>query len=139
MSEPELTRPSDAELAILQVLWERGPCTVREVFERIGRARGTGYTTMLKLMQIMAAKGMVGRDELQRSHVYHARLERTVTQRRLITDLLDRVFRGSGRDLVMQALAARPASPEEIAEIRSLLDQLEEEGKDDEPAAGDMA
>ena len=130
MSDPELPRPSDAELAILQVLWERGPSTVREVYERIGRARGTGYTTVLKLMQIMAAKGLVERDESQRSHVYRAMLERGATQRRLVVDLLERAFGGSGRDLVMQALATRRASPDELAEIRSLLDELENEKKE---------
>jgi BlaI family transcriptional regulator, penicillinase repressor len=96
----------------------------------IGSARrGTGYTTVLKLMQSMAAKGLVGRDESRRSHVYHALLDRTVTQRRLVADLLDRAFGGSGRDLVMQALSARRASPDELAEIRALLDKLEKEKK----------
>jgi BlaI family transcriptional regulator, penicillinase repressor len=136
MSEPEESRPSEVELAILHVLWERGPSTVREVHERVGKARKTGYTTVLKLMQIMATKGMVERDESRRSHVYRASIERARTQRRLVADLLDRVFQGSGRDLVMQALAARRASPGDIAEIRSLLDELEKEGGTDESDAG---
>ncbi len=136
MSEPYVPRPSEVELAILHVLWERGPSTVREVHERVGRARNTGYTTVLKLMQIMAAKRMVERDESRRSHVYRASVERARTQRRLVADLLDRVFRGSGRDLVMQALSARRASPEDIAEIRSLLDELEKKGEADESIAG---
>jgi predicted transcriptional regulator len=127
MNEPDVPRPSDSEWAILHVLWERGPSTVREVHDQIGKARGTGYTTVLKLMQIMAVKGLVGRDESRRSHVYRALLDRTVTQRRLVADLLDRAFGGSGRDLVMQALSARRASPDELAEIRSLLDKLENE------------
>jgi predicted transcriptional regulator len=129
MSDPKVPRPSDAELAILQVLWERGPSTVREVHQRIGRARGTGYTTVLKLMQIMAAKGLVERDESRRSHLYRPLTDRTATQRRLVADLLDRAFGGSGRDLVMQALATRRASPQELAEIRTLLDELENETK----------
>ncbi len=136
MSEPDVPRPTEVELAILHVLWERGPSTVREVHEHVGRARNTGYTTVLKLMQIMATKGMVERDESRRSHVYRAGVERARTQRRLVADLLDRVFRGSGRDLVMQALSARRASPEDIAEIRSLLDELEKKGEADESIAG---
>jgi len=141
MSDAEIPRPSEAELAILQVLWERGPSTVRAVHERIGPARGTGYTTILKLMQIMASKGLVERDESRRSHVYRPLLERAATQRRLVADLLDKVFGGSGRDLVMQALATRRASSGELAEIRSLLDELEKEntrskGGPDEPVAG---
>ena len=136
MSDPEGPRPSEVELAILHVLWEQGPSTVRAVHQRVGKARNTGYTTVLKLMQIMAAKGMVARDESRRSHVYRACVERAKTQRRLVDDLLDRVFRGSGRDLVLQALSARRASSADIAEIRSLLDELEKKGGDDEPAAG---
>ena len=139
MTEPEVSRPSEVELAILHVLWERGPSTVREVHDRVGTARKTGYTTVLKLMQIMAKKGMVERDKAGRSHVYRAGLERAGTQRRLVKDLLDRVFLGSGRDLVMQALSARRASSREIAEIRSLLDELEKKGDVDEPAAGNDA
>jgi predicted transcriptional regulator len=128
MGESGVSRPSEAELAILQVLWEHGLCTVRDVFEQIGPARGIGYTTVLKFLQIMTAKGMVERDLSRRSHVYRARLDRTATQRSLLIDLLDRAFLGSGRDLVMQALKARRASPEELAEIRSLLDALEKKG-----------
>lgn len=128
-------RPSKAELAILEVLWERGPSTVREVHERVGKARMTGYTTVLELIRIMAAKRHVERDESRRSHLYRARPDRVITQRRLVVDLIERAFGGSGRDLVMQALSARPSSPAELAEIRSLLDQLE--GWDD--ASGDDA
>jgi predicted transcriptional regulator len=131
MNEPDVPRPSDSEWAILHVLWERGPSTVREVHDQIGKARGTGYTTVLKLMQIMAVKGLVGRDESRRSHVYRALLDRTITQRGLVADLVDRAFGGSGRDLVMQALSARRVSPDELAEIRSLLDRLDDEkGRD---------
>lgn len=137
MSDADAPRPSEAELAILQVLWERGPSTVREVYERVGKARNTGYTTVLKLLQIMAAKGLVERDEARRSHVYRARPGREATQRRLVLDLIERAFGGSGRDLVLRALSARRSSAEELAEIRSMLDQLEGEVEGDESESSD--
>lgn len=116
-------RPTDAELAILQVLWQHGPSTVRQVHEKLSGTRETGYTTTLKLMQIMAEKGLVTRDESARTHVYHARRSRDATQRQLVSDLLDRAFGGSAAALVMQALSAHPASAEELREIRRLVDQ----------------
>lgn len=115
-------RPTDTELAILQVLWQHGPSTVRQVHERLSGTRETGYTTTLKLMQIMAEKGLVTRDESARTHVYRARRSRDETQRQLVSDLLDRAFGGSAAALVMQALSAQPASAEELREIRRLLD-----------------
>ena len=115
-------RPTDAELAILRVLWDRGPSTVRQVHEVLARERPAGYTTALKLLQIMTEKGLVRRDESGRTHVYHAKSSEEQTQRQLIRDLLDRAFGGSSSRLVMQALAARRASAEEIVEIRRLLD-----------------
>jgi predicted transcriptional regulator len=118
-------RATDAELAILRVLWERGPSTVREVHEALSRERGTGYTTVLKLMQIMYDKGLVGRDESERAHVYCPLQSEEFAQRTMVTDLLDRAFGGSATRLVMQALTARRASPDELAEIRRLLDELE--------------
>jgi predicted transcriptional regulator len=132
VSKRRSPNPSDAELAILHVLWERGPSTVREVHEQIGEGRGKVYTTVLKLLQIMTAKGMVERDESERSHVYRARIERGATQRRLLADLINRAFKGSGRDLIMQALSSRRASAREIAEIRSFLDELEKKGAPDD-------
>ncbi len=125
MSKPDLTRPTDAELAILRVLWSRGPSTVRQVHEAISRDRETGYTTVLKLMQIMTEKGLVERDESERTHVYQARFTQEATQQRLVSDLLDKAFGGSASQLVMQALAAKPASADELAQIRRLLDELE--------------
>jgi predicted transcriptional regulator len=122
MSRASLPKPTDAELAILRVLWERGPSTVRHVHETLSRERPVAYTTALKLMQIMAEKGLVSRDERDRSHVYHAKLTEEQTQRQLIRDLLDRAFGGSASKLVMQALAARRASAEELIEIRRLID-----------------
>jgi predicted transcriptional regulator len=114
-------RPTDSELAILRVLWSRGPSTVREVAEVMGRE--AGYTTILKLMQIMTEKRLVRRDEAARTHVYEAAYSEDQTQRHLVTDLLDRVFDGSAAKLVIQALNAGKASPEELDEIRKLLDK----------------
>ncbi len=118
-------RPTPAELEILSVLWERGPSTVREVQEALGAARAAGYTTVLKLLQIMTDKGLVGRDERARAHVYSPRAAETQTQRQLVRDLVDRAFGGSAAKLVVQALSGRRASPEEIERIRRLLDDIE--------------
>jgi predicted transcriptional regulator len=122
---PRPPRPTDAELAILRVLWERGPSTVRQVHESLSGERAVGYTTALKLMQIMADKGLVERDETGRSHVYRARLSEERTQRQLLQDLLDRAFGGSALKLVMQALSTKKASAEELAQIRRLLEERE--------------
>jgi predicted transcriptional regulator len=121
-----LPRPTDAELAILRVLWERGPSTVRQVHQSLADARRTGYTTTLKLMQIMAEKGLVTRDESSRTHVYAARVSRDATQRQLVRDLLDRAFGGSAAALVLQALSANPASREELSEIQRLITRYKE-------------
>lgn len=120
-------RPTDAELAILQVLWDRGPSTVRQVFEALADARETGYTTTLKLMQIMAEKGLVTRDETARTHIYAAKVSRDKTQKRLVADLLDRAFGGSAAALVMQALSTHPTSPEELREIGQLIADYKKE------------
>src|SRR4051794_14593414 len=125
---PRSPKPTDAELAILRVLWQRGPSTVRDVFDALNSAspaKAVGYTTVLKFMQIMADKGLLDRDASQRTHVYRAAAQagEQQTQRRLVKDLLDRAFGGSMRKLVMQALASTKASPEELAEIRRLLDR----------------
>lgn len=119
------TRPTDAELEILRVLWERGPSTVRKVHESLGDSRGTGYTTVLKLLQIMTEKGIVRRDETERAHVYEARAPREETENVLVGDLLDRAFAGSASALVLRALSTKPASAQELAKIRKLLDDLE--------------
>ena len=124
-----LPRPTDAELAILRVLWERGPATVRHVHEALAEARETGYTTTLKLMQIMAEKGLVTRDESTRTHVYEARLGRDETQRQLITDLVDRAFGGSAAQLVLQAIIANSTTPAELQEIQQLLAEYREAHK----------
>jgi BlaI family transcriptional regulator, penicillinase repressor len=118
-----LPRPTEAELEILRVLWDRGPSTVREVHTETTRTRTAAYTTVLKLLQIMTDKGLVTRDEADRSHVYSPRVAEQVTQRQLVTDLLERAFKGSTASLVMQALDASRATPDELAEIRRLIDR----------------
>jgi BlaI family penicillinase repressor len=118
-------KPTDAELAVLRVLWNRGRSTVREVWEQLGATQQTGYTTVLKTLQIMLAKGLVQRDEADRSHVYRPAIGQEQTQRQLVSHLLDRVFAGSARKLVMQALSVKKASPAELAAIRELLDEME--------------
>jgi predicted transcriptional regulator len=116
-----LPRPTDSELAILRVLWDRGPSTVRVVHEALADARETGYTTTLKLMQIMADKGLVTRDASERTHVYTARLTQDQTQRQLVADLVQRAFGGSAAALVQQALSAQPTSPDELKKIQRLI------------------
>ncbi|MEY4545295.1 MAG: hypothetical protein RL685_1490 [Pseudomonadota bacterium] len=125
--------PTDAELAILGVLWREGPSTVREVHEALHPSQGTGYTTVLKLMQLMAQKGLVARDESQRSHVYSAANAAAQTQGRLLGDLMERAFAGSASQLVLRALSVKRTSPEELQEIRALLDQLSPGSGDGEP------
>jgi predicted transcriptional regulator len=129
MSRRTSRRPTDAELEILRVLWSRGPSTVREIFEELGPKRDTGYTTVLKLMQIMMDKGLLRRDESVRPQVYQPVRSKHQTQRQLIGDLLDRAFSGSPGNLVVQALSAKKTTPEERNQIRALLDQLERESK----------
>src|SRR6185295_12841616 len=121
--------PTAAELAILSVLWREGPRTVREVHDALHPSQGTGYTTVLKLMQLMAQKGLVLRDESQRSHVYRAASAEAHTQRRLVGDLMERAFGGSASQLVLRALSVKRSSAEELEQIRRLLDELAKEGK----------
>jgi predicted transcriptional regulator len=113
-------KPTDAELAILRVLWTRGPSTVREVADAM-RHQGA-YTTVLKTLQIMTEKGLVGRDEAARTHVYRAAISEDDTQTQLVADLLQRAFDGSAAKLVLRALEAGKASPQELADIRALID-----------------
>jgi len=112
-------KPTDAELAILRVLWARGPSTVREVAEEMGREGS--YTTVLKILQIMADKGLVRRDEKSRTHVYEAADSEDTTQRQLVGDLLNRAFDGAAGKLVLRALEDGKVTPDELAEIRKLL------------------
>lgn len=116
-------RPTAAETEILRVLWDRGPATVREVHGAL--ERGTGYTTVLKLMQIMVEKGLLARDTSARSHVYRPAVGRDVVERNMVGDLVDRVFAGSAGQLVLRALSERPTSAKELQSIRALLDRIE--------------
>ncbi len=125
MAKQQAPRPTDAELTILSVLWQRGACTVREVHDSLSESKSSGYTTTLMLMQIMVEKGLVERDEAERAHVYRARLPQEQTQRQLLGDLLERAFDGSAATLVMQALSTKKASKRELEQIRSLLDEHE--------------
>ncbi len=129
MGDKPVPRPTDAELAILRVLWERGPSTVREVHDQLSLTHDTGYTTVLKLLQIMTDKGIVVRDESQRAHVYASSETQQRTQRQLLGDLIDRAFGGSPAKLVMQALSGTKASAEELSAIRQLLEKMEGEAK----------
>jgi predicted transcriptional regulator len=125
----KLPKPTEGELAILQVLWSKGPSTVRQVHESLESARPTGYTTTLKLMQIMAEKGLVARDQTNRTHTYAAKLPQAQTQRQFVTDIIAKVFGGSSAQLVMHALNSHTASKEELAEIRQLIEAKKEEKK----------
>jgi BlaI family penicillinase repressor len=128
MAKLEQARPTDAELAILRVLWRLGPSTVRQVHEALERVQSTGYTTALKQLQIMTVKKLVDRDDSERSHVYRARSSEDAMQRLLVGDLMQRAFGGSAERLVMQALASKRATPQELEAIRQLIDELEEKG-----------
>ena len=119
MSTPP--KPTESELQILRVLWRLGSGTVRDVYNEMNAQRETGYTTVLKLMQIMTEKGLVIRDESERTHVYRAKVTADHTQKRMVKDLPDRVFDGSAAQLVQQALSAKGVSAEELAEIKKLL------------------
>jgi len=123
MTQPQ--NPTSSELEILRVLWARGPSTVREVHESLSEKKSLGYTTVLKLLQIMTAKGTVRRNESQRAHVYEACLPAEQTKSQLVRDVLQRVFEGSASELMMHALAGRKASHDEIVQLRRMLDDYE--------------
>lgn len=125
MPRPSSSRPTDAELEILGVLWEKGAATVREVHESLAARKPTGYTTVLKFMQIMTDKGLLTRREEHRVHLYEAAVPREATQSDLVRDLAQRAFGGSALELAMRALETNRASSQELAQIRELLDQVE--------------
>jgi predicted transcriptional regulator len=125
MRRTSLQRPTSSELEILRVLWQRGPSTVREVYEVLSEHKPVGYTTVLKLLQIMAAKGSVRRNEEQRAHVYEALQPAEKTKRQLAGDVLQRVFGGSASDLMLHALAGQRTSRKELEELRRVLDECE--------------
>src|SRR5438445_6077993 len=118
-------RPTKAELAILRVLWEKGPRSVREIQEILDESKPTGYTTVLKMMQIMTEKGLVERDETVRPQIYRARYSQEQTQRQLLKDLIQRAYGSSVKSLVMHALATKKSSPEDLEAIEKLLDRFE--------------
>ncbi len=120
-------KPTDSELEILTLIWQKNKATVREIHEALSANKDTGYTTTLKLMQIMHGKGLLGRDEEQRTHVYYAAIDKTDTQKTLVDDFVSAAFGGSAKNLVMQALGQGNPSKEEIDEIRALLDKLQKE------------
>ena|SRR6056297_3448720 len=121
-SQPQ---PTSAELELLNILWERGPSTVRQIHEVVSGSRQTGYTTTLKILQKMFDKGLVKRDESSRSHIYKPAVQAEKTQRQLVNDLIEKAFGGAAEKLVMQALSSRQVTPEEIETLRKLLDSLE--------------
>jgi predicted transcriptional regulator len=122
-------KPTEAELAILRVLWEHGPLSVRDILNILNASKPTGYTTALKMLQIMTVKGLVERDEDVRPQIYRPRYSQQQTQRQLVRDLLSRAFGGSVKELVLQALATRKSTPEELQAIEKLLDRYENEPK----------
>ena len=130
MKKSPAPKPTEAELAILRVLWERGPSTVRQVHDVLAPERESGYTTTLKFMQLMTEKGMLAREEDGRIHLYRAAYPEEATQQRLIVDLLERALGGSSAKLVIQALAARPASAGELREIRRILASQKEKDRE---------
>jgi BlaI family penicillinase repressor len=118
-------RPTESELDILNILWNRGPATVRQVHEELSQIKPSQYTTTLKLMQIMADKGLLLRDETDRSHVYHPAVERTEAQQQMVAHLMDRAFGGSARDLLLGALGAKRTSKKELADLKRLIEDHE--------------
>ena len=125
MFKEPLQKPTASELEILRVLWARGPSTVREVHDALREKKDLGYTTVLKLLQIMTSKGTVRRDEGRRAHVYEACQPATETKRQLVGDVLERVFEGSASELMIHALEGRRTSRKELEELRRLLDEYE--------------
>jgi predicted transcriptional regulator len=124
MSKQAPLKPTESELEILQVLWQRGSATVREVHEELATVKDAGYTTTLKLMQIMFEKGLVQRDDSSKTHIYQANISKENTQQQLVGKMVNNLFGGSASQLVMRALGASKPSKEEIAEIQKLLDSL---------------
>jgi len=127
MARRKTARPTDRELTILRILWDKGPSTVRDVNEAMSQDEDTGYTTTLKLMQIMAEKGLVLRDDSQFKHVYRPALTEEKAQKQLVGDLLDRAFSGSAETLVMRALSAKKVSAKELASIKKMINEFEGE------------
>ena len=123
----ESIKPTESELQILKIIWENGPSTVRMINDKLNQEREVGYTTTLKIMQIMTEKGLLNRNTDSRTHVYHASIEESKMQKQLLKKFVDTTFRGSAMSLVMQALGNHKASPEELEEIKSLIDKIEKQ------------
>ena len=126
MAREKANGPTEKELAILKVLWSRGPSTVRQINDEINKHLETGYTTTLKLMQIMTDKGLLIRDNSGFKHIYKPAVSAEITEEQIVGDMMDKVFSGSAERLVMRALAAKQVSAEELSKIRQLLDKMEE-------------
>ena len=122
---PAHIRPTKLELTILRVLWDQGPRSVRDILNILNDTKPTGYTTVLKMLQIMTDKGLVERDETVRPQIYRARRSQEQTQRQLLSDLVQRAYGGSVKSLVMHALATKKSSPQDLAAIEKLLDRFE--------------
>lgn len=129
MARTGATQPTEVELQILRALWERGSATVRQIHEAVSAEKGTNYSTTVKMLSVMLDKCLVRRDERARPHVYRAAATQQATQRRMLGDLIQKAYAGSAGSLVLQALSSKKASPEELVEIRRLLDELEGDQK----------
>jgi len=127
MAISKQVKPTESELEILQILWSRGLATVREVHEELAKTKEVGYTTTLKLMQIMNEKGLVKRDESMRTHVYQPAVNKEKTQKHMLSKMISNLFGGSSTQLVLQALGEHKASPDELAQIQNLLDQMKKQ------------
>jgi BlaI family penicillinase repressor len=132
MMKKQLPQPTESELEILQILWQHGPSSVRFVNEQLNKRREVGYTTTLKLMQLMVEKGLAGRDTSSRTHIYNALAKEQDTQQRLLNQFMDKAFRGSAASLIMQALGNHRASKSELDEIKALIEKLESEDRSSE-------
>lgn len=129
MPRPAATQPTDVELQILRILWDSGPSPVREVHAQLEAEKGTNYSTTVKMLAVMLQKGLVKRNERKQPHIYRAVLTREKAGRRMIGNLIDKVFEGSASSLVLQALSSEKATKEELAEIRKLLEQMEKQAE----------
>ncbi|HEY2471951.1 MAG TPA: BlaI/MecI/CopY family transcriptional regulator [Terracidiphilus sp.] len=123
MENGSIPRPTESELELLQILWQKEPATVREIHDALNQERASGYTTVLKTLQIMTTKGLVVRDEANRAHVYRATFTQDAMQSRLLRDLSNRLFAGSAAQLALHALAMEPATDNELAEVRALIER----------------
>lgn len=130
MPRPAPSQPTDVELQILRILWDSGPSPVRDIHARLEAEKGTNYSTTVKMLAVMLQKGLVKRNEKAQPHIYRAALTREKAGRRMIGNLVEKVFDGSASSLVLQALSTEKASREELAEIRKLLDQMEGKAED---------